>query len=125
MFDGSSPIELLSVPTSQREYPTHKADNPTQVDRPQKKPLFIHFGLVRLFQGRRAQSLYCAIPATRRPTPSAEACLRDGAIKRLRPTALLQQKTQTAGSASWPMIPRHIFAKSPKLGGSEGVWGGG
>src|SRR5262249_40254689 len=37
-------------------------------------------------QGRRAQSLYCAIPAIGWPTPSTEACLRDGAIKRLRPT---------------------------------------
>src|SRR5262249_44304973 len=33
-------------------------------------------------QGRRAQSLYCAIPATGRPTPSIEAGLRNGAIKR-------------------------------------------
>src|SRR5262249_38708454 len=36
-------------------------------------------------QGRRAQSLYCAIPATGRPAHRRK--LRDGAIKRLRPTA--------------------------------------
>jgi len=39
-------------------------------------------------RGRRAQSLYCAIPATGRADPIDEACLRNGAIKRLRPTAL-------------------------------------
>jgi hypothetical protein len=39
-------------------------------------------------KARRAQSLYCALPATSRPAPSTDACLRNGAIKRLRPTAL-------------------------------------
>src|SRR5262249_21989077 len=43
-------------------------------------------GVSTLCKGRRAQSLYCALPATGRPTRSTEACLRSGAIKRLRPT---------------------------------------
>src|SRR5258705_11923474 len=34
---------------------------------------------------RRAQSLYCAIPATGRPTPSTEACLRKRRNKAIAP----------------------------------------
>src|SRR5215831_5954930 len=44
-------------------------------------------------QDRRAQSLYCAIPAAGRADLLTEACLRNGAIKRLRPTTLRSSPT--------------------------------
>src|SRR5262249_28403991 len=39
-------------------------------------------------QGCRALSLYCAIPAMGRPTPSTEACLRNGRNKAIAPYGL-------------------------------------
>src|SRR5437763_4104783 len=53
---------------------------------------------IQQIQGCRAQSLYCAITATGRPIPLVEVCSRNGAIKRLRPTALRPWKRQAAGS---------------------------
>src|SRR5262245_217027 len=58
--------------------------------------------------GRRAQSPYCAIPATGRPTPSTEACLRNGAIKRLRPTK--------------PAPPRSVAAPRSAPGSRRGAF---
>jgi hypothetical protein len=60
---------------------------------------------------RRAQSLYCAIPATGRPTPSTEACLRKRRNKAIAPYGLFvvdYRSTQRVGRNRFiaPFLPR-------------------
>src|SRR5262245_31101326 len=52
--------------------------------------LFVAVNASRLFQGRRAQSLYCAVSKSSFLRWDRPACGRNGAIKRLRPTAVIR-----------------------------------